>query len=654
MVKNVLLLTLLTINLNISYCQTFEIYGKVIDSSTSLPIPYASVGIRKMGLGAITNSEGKFRIVLPEKTKGQSLSVSFMGYKPFRQNIDEIQLPFVCRLKPDTFALHEVIISPDTLYRLLARAYRLIPRNYPDQPVSYKGFYRETIRANDTLYLNFTEAILQVYKDSYSNNHNFGQIKIEKSRKNTFPGIDTINNIRFFGGPFFPHSKDFVFSRASFINPKYYKRYQYQLLDKIKVDDEDVYVIGFQRHDDTIQNGYSGKLYIEKNTLAYLGVEIAVSADAASKSKTFFESPFYKHGASKSKVVYSKYNGKYHISYVTYTSEGYNVLLDKKDYHELEYITTSIQTDSVKPIPYADQFGFCEVLSVKAQDYSSSFWKGYNILQETNALSKQMEHLHTNTEAEKILAKKYPQKKSKRDALINIIGKLSFSYGIGYLPFSSPGGLYQLSLTNSNGNTLTISKDLGNFNFSMTDYGKFCYSLTRHFAVFYSPRSTLIPNQKHDSYDWGISYRVPITSKGRPWFLDFGLAYSGTDNMIKLSKTENLSDGMDIGNKDLNASKLEVFIGKRNTGIRPDLSITRKTGRFFELFINGSYLIAIDSKDIIKLREASGFFLCRKKAVIPTDNSNVHLTIDNIPQKESNLVVKPFQIIFGIRLNYGL
>ncbi len=60
--------------------------GKVIDGSTNEPLPFANIYFEKLGTGTSTNSDGEFRITVPESD--QKITVSFVGYKT-----EEINLP---------------------------------------------------------------------------------------------------------------------------------------------------------------------------------------------------------------------------------------------------------------------------------------------------------------------------------------------------------------------------------------------------------------------------------------------------------------------------------------------------------------------------------------------------------------------------------
>jgi len=66
----------------LSYTNSQEqvLRGKVVDNTTGLPLPYASVGIYGRKVGGIANRDGVFAIDLSRADKKDSLVFSFIGY----------------------------------------------------------------------------------------------------------------------------------------------------------------------------------------------------------------------------------------------------------------------------------------------------------------------------------------------------------------------------------------------------------------------------------------------------------------------------------------------------------------------------------------------------------------------------------------------
>lgn len=87
--------------------------GKVTDSRTLEPVPFANVFFANTSIGTISNEKGEF--VLQKFQSGKyDLIVSFMGYKTFEMSLsfsDNSQTIEVS-LKPEAIELAEIVVSP--------------------------------------------------------------------------------------------------------------------------------------------------------------------------------------------------------------------------------------------------------------------------------------------------------------------------------------------------------------------------------------------------------------------------------------------------------------------------------------------------------------------------------------------------------------
>ena len=55
--------------------------GRVIDSRTGKPLPYATIALYGTNLGSIANQEGEFSFKIPGELSDPMLVISYMGYK---------------------------------------------------------------------------------------------------------------------------------------------------------------------------------------------------------------------------------------------------------------------------------------------------------------------------------------------------------------------------------------------------------------------------------------------------------------------------------------------------------------------------------------------------------------------------------------------
>jgi hypothetical protein len=82
MMKRIPLLALMVLLLLPALCRAQEnrITGRVIDAKSKDPVPFASIGIREEGTGALTNEYGYFQLAGLERTNTDSLIVMTLGY----------------------------------------------------------------------------------------------------------------------------------------------------------------------------------------------------------------------------------------------------------------------------------------------------------------------------------------------------------------------------------------------------------------------------------------------------------------------------------------------------------------------------------------------------------------------------------------------
>ncbi len=95
-----------------------ELSGRIIDSLTQAPVPFASVYFANTTIGTFTNDKGEF--VFRNFASGKyDLIVSFLGYKTVQTSINfyDTEQHIEILLPQQSTQLDEVIISPDTSHR---------------------------------------------------------------------------------------------------------------------------------------------------------------------------------------------------------------------------------------------------------------------------------------------------------------------------------------------------------------------------------------------------------------------------------------------------------------------------------------------------------------------------------------------------------
>lgn len=113
--------------------------GKIFDSETKEPIPYANISYQHSMIGTISEMDGGFFLSTLNPT--DSLLITSVGYEVVRKPIKKgIKQDFVIWLKPSSIALEEVVVRPgeNPAFRILKEISANKKRNNPDRFKSYQ------------------------------------------------------------------------------------------------------------------------------------------------------------------------------------------------------------------------------------------------------------------------------------------------------------------------------------------------------------------------------------------------------------------------------------------------------------------------------------------------------------------------------------
>lgn len=622
--------------------QPVLIKGRIVDAQTGEALPYATVSVKKLGIGTASNLDGDFSLKIPASGAFEKINIHFMGYTAQEMNIADISGSLKILLVPSSYEIAEVVVLPgDYIGDLLRKAYKSIPENYPTKSTLCDGFYRETERLNDSLFLYFNEAVLNVYKNTYSKDLNFGQIRIEKSRKNVFPGIDSINDVRFYGGPHFPNDLDIVFSRWDFIKPSELKNWVYEM----ESSQSDFYVITFKNRKAPNSN-FRGRMFINKDNLAYESFELK-RAGLSVFSQNASSDAAYIPGNTTAKIGYVEQDGLYNLAYITYKTNGVNTASKKRIYKDIEYVTTALKTDSVSPIPFSQQFDYTDILSIEADNYDQSYWKDYNVLQESSTMSAQTNMLYGKDLALKELTKVYNKELTQDEKILLFLKRFTFDGGFAYLPVRYLGGSHQITY-----GTATANESVKSNYFGISTMDGLRFELTKQLTIF-STISAALYGIDQIQYDLGMSYRMSLAPSGRWIFLDLGLAASTSNTKVDICKLTNTDANLQIGGKTFDSDNIAVKAGKSGYGIRPVAGIAVRMGKKYELFVDGSYFLPfLFKKEYVQLKETEGSIFGRKSVKLNWGDPNLSYMVDGIQMTNPRLDVMPYQFRIGIRSGF--
>jgi hypothetical protein len=525
-----LLFSLLQIN---TFSQTIRLSGTVFDKETQTSVSGISIYTKDNKTGTISTAKGKFSLEILPSITTEYLYFTSVEYETDSILISKTNGPLSIQLTPKIYTLKEVYVMPDsTLLTLLRKAYNKIPENYPNYPTRYEGFFQESTSIENDSLVEIIEAVLSVYKESYKNKKEApGQIEILKSRIKQFQDF----KMGFLGGAFSPVKEDFVLQRESFIDPKKFKNYQYEFAGIKTLNGKDCYEIGFHpvKKDD---NTY-GTILIDTETLAYVSFEMNVEnkKNAPLSLKTISPVEY------KEKIIYEQQSEKWYFKQFSATTKHENWRLKSPLYSSLNFITTAIQTDSVRAIPVEKRLEYFDPIEAKTEVYNPNGWTDSNILAQEDP--GKLDFQFSTDEAAGIFRQNLSKKSSFTETIIKIVPKLIMGYGINY---------------DSNLQLVAFQGVLG-------------YRFDKNWNIRWQSAEDFF-NKRIDFTEssLGIEYRKNLNNAGYPVFLGTSLWISDKN-----------------------------YVGKynfREQTIAPQLSISKRISKFITLEVFANYPITIHSK----------------------------------------------------------
>ncbi len=182
-----LLILLITLSVFSQVNAQIELENKVVDFATLMPLESASIYIKNTTIGTISNTDGKFLLVVPEKHANDSLVISSIGYKSFKTPIKDFDATMEIFLEEDIASLDEVLLvaenRPKTGNEIMLRALEELPNTLADSAYMQKGFIRHKER-NKREFKWLIESAITLYDGGYTtSNAKSLKVNVDEVRK---------------------------------------------------------------------------------------------------------------------------------------------------------------------------------------------------------------------------------------------------------------------------------------------------------------------------------------------------------------------------------------------------------------------------------------------------------------------------------------
>jgi hypothetical protein len=599
--------------------------GRVLDAETHQPIPNAQVGVAHNRIGTSTNDDGRFALNIPPAYQQEQLTVALLGYRSYSQPLPPLpgpELRIELRLAPA--ALGEVQVTASVL-GIVKEAVARIPQNYPVRPARLTGFYRESDNdeAGRPRYL--VEGLLAVFKASYRKRTDFGEIKIEQSRKVDLRPDKELIHIDWAGGPFIAHRADFVHSRAQFIDAAYYKHYTYRLAPGSSYAGRPVYVVDFAPKAGHTAD-FEGRMYIDQDTYAFLGAEWHATPAGLKHGST--------EGATSRhlRASYQPYAGRWHLKTVWWQTSAHLPIGADLSYFG-EFLTTAIDT-AQGPLPsYTERTQNEDVFLRNDVAYDSAFWRGQTTLLPSEALRQSLDQQHQQR-SDSLFRPKADGAlpvEEKEGWLGQLFDRFRFGSTFGAWPLTVPGGHLALDYAPA-GYQFRLQTTHAVAPQSLTGLYRieFEIMLGRELAVRLGTQS-LFRRFEGRGWDAGLSYQHNFNPGHRPIYGRAGLSYNRQAVARPLGTFDNNDKGLRVAGKHLGADKLSAQLQQVNDALLPILGVGVELSHKIELVADLGCLLPTRNATQLQLSEESGFVPARRSASIDLPHPDVSLRVNDQP-----------------------
>lgn len=380
-------------------------YGTVSDAQSGKSLPFATIEALGSNVATVTNIDGNFTIKIAKDAKISGFKISYIGYKNKNLALSDFQSggPVDIDLEPSPIRLAEVTVRPQDAMQLILEVLMNIRDNYSEEPMMMRGFYRETIQRGRN-YVSISEAVIDIYKGSYSNQYQVDQVKLFKGRKSA--DVERMDTVLFKvqGGPNTTILMDVVKNPYILLSEEYAEIYTFHLSDVITIDDRLHYVVSFNQNKYVDDPFYKGKLYIDMEKLAISEAEFELNVENQEEAARMFiqRKPMSMSIIPEKAVYRAKYTideSRWYFSYAR-AEVKFKVNWKKKLFNTTystmsELAVTDRTYEGIEKFAAKERFKSNDVMNEKVYIFfDQGFWEGYNVIEPDQSIETAIKRLN--------------------------------------------------------------------------------------------------------------------------------------------------------------------------------------------------------------------------------------------------------------------
>jgi hypothetical protein len=374
----------------------FTVNGKVRDNLTRKPLEYVTISVAGQNIGTVSNADGEFTLKVPNNANAAFVEFSHIGYYSYRlpvtgENIAGAEIV----LSQFAVMLNDVVVhGGDALY-IVQEAVKKSPKNYCTSLSQLTGFYRETVQKRKN-YINISEAIVDLYKTSYTELADYDRLQILKGRKLLSQKATDTLAVKVLGGPNLSIFVDIVKNPDVLLSRETLQYFSFSIENITQINGRDQYIVSFKPQVVTPFPLYIGTFYIDKESLAFTRAEFQIDMRDRNKVSDIIlrKKPAGLQFRPEEVSYVVSYQERSGVSYLSYIRNDLKFKCDwRRRFFSTNYdivsemVVTDVNLQNVALIPRKDAFRPTQILNDRVPDfYDHDFWGAYNIIEPTESL----------------------------------------------------------------------------------------------------------------------------------------------------------------------------------------------------------------------------------------------------------------------------
>ena len=381
--------------------QNVVLSGTVSSDRTGERIAHATIVAEGLGVAVVTNDDGYF--TLKTETQPDAITVSHLGYQSRRISLKGKTAETIkIRLKPTAIALQELVVWTDNPRQLVDIAIRKIPENYARKPELYKCFYRETAMKRQH-YIYVAEGVVDMYKTAYNRTADRDRVAIVKGRRLLSPKRGDTLSVKVMGGPVQHIQLDIAKNLDFLLNAEELANYTFRMEPTTTINDRLQYVVSLWPNAIQPYALYTGKLYIDRETLAFTRAELSLDMSNKEKATAYMlirrpRGVRFRPKELTTLIDYRTENGVTRISYIRNTfrfnCDWRRRLFATSFAAFCEMVVTDHTDTDVRPITGRSSFDSRDSFYDRVDYFQDpDFWENYNIIEPSESLDHAIDKL---------------------------------------------------------------------------------------------------------------------------------------------------------------------------------------------------------------------------------------------------------------------